>query len=116
LPRHVLQGRRIRKKGRQAAGPLASVASGKTGRLIRTFAVITTDANALVGDIHDRMSLILAPEDFGRWLGDEPNPADLMRPFPTDRMRMWPISTRVNKPENDDPSILEAVELATNAA
>jgi len=28
----------------------------------------------------------------------------------------WPISTRVNKPENDDPSIVEPIELATNAA
>jgi putative SOS response-associated peptidase YedK len=35
---------------------------------------------------------------------------------PADLMRIWPISTRVNKPENDDPSILEPVELATNAA
>jgi putative SOS response-associated peptidase YedK len=34
-----------------------------------------------------------------------------MRPFPAGLMRMWPISTRVNKPENDDPTILEAVEL-----
>jgi putative SOS response-associated peptidase YedK len=31
-------------------------------------------------------------------------------------MRMWPISTRVNKPENDDPSIIEPIELATDAA
>jgi hypothetical protein len=31
-------------------------------------------------------------------------------------MRMWPISMRVNKPENDDPSIIERIELATNAA
>jgi len=31
-------------------------------------------------------------------------------------MRMWPISTRVNKPENDDPSIAEPIQLSTNAA
>jgi hypothetical protein len=35
-----------------------------------------------------------------------------MRPFPAEPMRMWPISTRVNKPENDDPSIVEPIELA----
>jgi hypothetical protein len=35
---------------------------------------------------------------------------------PLKPMRMWPISTRVNKPENDDPSILDPVELATDAA
>src|SRR5580692_10072789 len=42
-----------------------------------------------------------------------PIPRDLMRPFPASPMRMWPISTRVNKPENDELSILEAVELAS---
>jgi len=83
-----------------------------TGEWIRTFAIITTDANALVAHVHDRMPLILAPEDYSRWLGDEPDPAGLMRPFPADLMRMWPISTRVNKPENDDPSTVEPIELA----
>jgi hypothetical protein len=39
-----------------------------------------------------------------------------MRPFPADLMRMWPISTRVNKPENDDASIVEPIELAPDAA
>jgi len=39
-----------------------------------------------------------------------------MRPFPADPMRMWPISIRVNKPENDDPSIVEPIALATSAA
>jgi len=36
-----------------------------------------------------------------------------MRPFPAEPMRMWPISTRVNKPENDDPSIIELIALAS---
>jgi hypothetical protein len=49
-------------------------------------------------------------------LGEEPDPRDLMRPFHAEPMRMWPISTRVNKPENDDPSIVESIELATDAA
>jgi putative SOS response-associated peptidase YedK len=79
-------------------------------------AIITTDANELVAEIHDRMPLILAPGDYARWLGEEPDPRDLMRPFPAELMRMWPISTRVNKPENDDPSIVEPIELATDVA
>ena len=78
--------------------------------------MITTDANELVAEIHDRMPLILAPGDYARWLSDEPDPGDLMRPFPVALMRMWPISTRVNKPENDDPSIIQQIELATSAA
>jgi len=49
--------------------------------------------------------------------GKEPDPLDLMRPFPADLMRMWSISTRVNKPENDDdPSIVEPIQMSTDAA
>jgi hypothetical protein len=51
-----------------------------------------------------------------RWLSDEPDPRDLLRPFPAEPMRMWPISTRVNKPENDDPKILEPIKLAASSA
>jgi putative SOS response-associated peptidase YedK len=83
-----------------------------TEERIRTFAVITTNANALVAEIHDRMLLIIATKDYVRWLDVEPNPHDLMRPFPANMMRMWPITTRVNKPENDDPSIIEPLEVA----
>ena len=86
-----------------------------SGEWIRTFAIITTDSNELVAQIHDRMPVILVPADYARWLGEEPDPRDLMRPFPAEPMRMWPISTRVNKPENEDPSIVEPVELATDA-
>ena len=59
-----------------------------SGEWIRTFAIITTDANELVADIHDRMPVILAQDDYARWLGDEPDPRDLMRPFPAGLMRM----------------------------
>jgi len=83
---------------------------------IRTFVVITTDANELVAQIHNRMPLILASSDYARWLGDDPDPRDLLQPFPAGPMRMWPISTRVNKPDNDDPSILERIKLAASAA
>ena len=39
-----------------------------------------------------------------------------MRPFPAELMRIWPISIRVNKPENDDPSILDPIQLTIDAA
>jgi putative SOS response-associated peptidase YedK len=87
-----------------------------SGEWLRTFAIITTDANDLVAEIHDRMPLILHAGDYASWLSDEEGPRDLMRPFPSEPMRMWPISTRVNKPENDDPSIVEPVDLAPSAA
>jgi putative SOS response-associated peptidase YedK len=46
----------------------------------------------------------------------DPDPRDLVRPFPSGLMRMWQISTRLDKPENDDPSIIDPIELASNAA
>jgi putative SOS response-associated peptidase YedK len=52
------------------------------------------------------MPAILRPEQYDRWLSDEPDPRDLLQSYPAQLMRMWPISTRVNKPENDDPSLL----------
>jgi putative SOS response-associated peptidase YedK len=54
--------------------------------------------------------------DYDRWLGEDPDPPGLMRQFPAELMRMWPISTRVNKPENDDPSILDPVAVTAVAA
>jgi putative SOS response-associated peptidase YedK len=100
-------------RDRRHLGELEEPASGEW---IRTFAIITTDSNELVAEIHDRMPVILAPADYVRWLSEELDPRDLMRPFPAHLMRMWPISTRVNKPENDDPSIMEPIELTTDAA
>jgi putative SOS response-associated peptidase YedK len=98
----------------RVSGLSASVASSR--KSIRAFVVIATDANELVAQIHNRMPLIIAPKDYVRWLSEEPDPRELMLPFPAAPMRMWSISTRVNKPENDDPAILEPVKLASSAA
>lgn len=79
----------------------------ESGELVRTFCVITTAANQMINAIHDRMPVILAPQGYDRWLACvEPNPHDLLTPYPSEAMAMWPISPRVNKPDNDDASIL----------
>ena len=79
----------------------------------RSFAIITTTSNELVSAIHDRMPVIIAPKDYTRWLSSlDPDPRDLLVPYPADLMTMWPISTRVNKPENDDAAILEPLTLS----
>jgi putative SOS response-associated peptidase YedK len=81
-----------------------------TEEWVRSFCVLTTDANVLVAEIHDRMPVILAPEAYDRWLANaEPDPRDLLVPFPAEPMTMWPISIKVNKPDNDDAAILERV-------
>jgi len=68
---------------------------------------LPTTASELVSAIGDRVSVILPPGAYHRWLAKiEPDPRDLLVPFPSELMRIWPISTRVNKPENNDPGIL----------
>lgn len=77
---------------------------------IRTFAIVTTDANAMIADIHDRMPVILHPEDYERWLSPEPEAPDLMKPFPPELMTMWKIGSKVGSPKNDTPDILDPVD------
>jgi putative SOS response-associated peptidase YedK len=80
---------------------------------VRTFAVITTTANQLMSAIHDGMPVILHPDVYDRWLSNaEPDPRDLLVPYPVEPMTMWPISTRVNSPANDDPDRLIPVPAA----
>jgi putative SOS response-associated peptidase YedK len=81
----------------------------KTGEWERTFAIITVPSNELVGRIHDRMPAILEPAGYDRWLDLEPDPRDLLITYPSEPMIMWPISRRVNKPENDDPLLLDRI-------
>jgi putative SOS response-associated peptidase YedK len=84
--------------------------SRRTGQWIRTFCILTTPANTLVSRIHDRMPLILSADDYGRWLGQEPDPGDLLCAHPSADMAIWPISNRVNSPKNDDASIFTGVD------
>jgi putative SOS response-associated peptidase YedK len=76
---------------------------------VRTFAVVTCPANGLMAEIHDRMPVIVPPEAYERWLGTDPDPRDLLVPFPSEPMKAWPISARVNKPAYDDAMILQPV-------
>jgi len=53
-----------------------------------------------------------APADYECWLSDEPDPRALLKPFPAEPMRLWPVSTRVNSVRNDDPGLIEPVAAA----
>jgi putative SOS response-associated peptidase YedK len=70
-----------------------------TGEWERTFAIITVSSNELVGRAGLVPNLILT---------------DLLVTYPSEPMTMWPISTRVNKPENDDRSILDRAAKPVN--
>ena len=80
------------------------------GEVLDTCAIVTTDANALLMPIHDRMPVIIAPEHYARWL-DPANAevADLVAPYPADAMACHAVSTRVNSVRHDDASLIEPV-------
>jgi putative SOS response-associated peptidase YedK len=56
------------------------------------------------------MPVILPPETHDRWLSGEAG-KEVLRPYPAEAMKVMRISTRVNKPENDDPGLLEEGEM-----
>jgi putative SOS response-associated peptidase YedK len=75
---------------------------------VRSVAIVTTPANALMSGIHDRMPIIVPREDADAWL--EPgDAAALLRPYPADRMQAHPVSLRVNAVTNDDEALLRPI-------
>jgi putative SOS response-associated peptidase YedK len=57
------------------------------------------------------MAVILPENEYDRWLtGDADDVTELLAPSPGDEMRAYPVSTAVNDPANDSPSIVEPIE------
>ena len=78
---------------------------------IESCTIVTTTANALVSKLHDRMPVILAPESYGAWLGEDgaspPELLALLKPHPPAAMRAYPVRPVVNSPKNDTPECIE---------
>ncbi len=78
------------------------------GGLLRTACILTTAANQGVGAIHDRMPLLLAPEDWATWLeGTQAEAQALLRPAPEAALRSWPVSPRVNRVKEEGAGLVE---------
>jgi putative SOS response-associated peptidase YedK len=76
------------------------------GREIRSFTIITTTPNALMAPIHDRMPVIIAPQDRQRWLRGEDHLA-LLQPLPDGLLVADPVGPAVNSPRNEGPWLLD---------
>ena len=80
---------------------------------IETCTILTTDANAVLRPLHDRMPVILAPAEYSGWLDANVQEATeltpLLDPYPADEMIAYPVDTWVNSPSRDDPSCIEPV-------
>ena len=78
---------------------------------IRSFAIITTTPNELCAELPNRMPVVLGPETWPAWLGEEPadarQPRAMLTPYPSEQMASWPVSTRLGNVKNNDPSLVE---------
>lgn len=81
------------------------------GQKVNSCTIITTTPNSLVADIHNRMPVILSPQDEAVWLNrDIQDPEELMpllRPFPTEEMKAYPVSPMVGNAKNDVPECIQ---------
>jgi putative SOS response-associated peptidase YedK len=92
-----------------AFGGLWEERVSRDGEVQRSCTIITTEANALMSTIHDRMPLILPADRWASWLGEEPShdPASLIAQYPAERMTAWAVNRRVGNVANDDPTLTE---------
>lgn len=84
------------------------------GDELRTCTILTTEPNALIKPLHNRMAVILDPADYEMWLSpDELAPGELksaLRQYDADKMAVYEVSRLVNSPGNDTPELLVPVE------
>jgi putative SOS response-associated peptidase YedK len=84
----------------------------EVGEPVETFTIITTQANRLVSEVHDRMPVIIAPANSQRWLTAPANTAKkLLVPY-TGGMTIAPVSGRVSSVSNDDAELLRPVAIS----
>lgn len=84
------------------------------GKEIHSYTIITTVPNAIVGEYHDRMPVILEKEDEDLWLNPDIVKADqlhpLLKPFHDDKMEEWEVGAEARNPRNDYPEVIEPLK------
>ncbi len=84
---------------------------GPAGAEIETCTILTTVANACLEPLHERMPVLLSPEDYGTWLDNrfcaQSDLLDLLRPSSSEELTLREVSRMVNKVTNDNPACVE---------
>jgi putative SOS response-associated peptidase YedK len=85
----------------------------ETGKPLKSCTMIITEPNEFVAEVHDRMPVLLAEDDYDPWLRAEAG-IELLKPAPNNLLQKWPVSRRVNssRADDDDPTLIKKVELA----
>lgn len=77
---------------------------------VESCTILTTEPNELVAPIHNRMPVVIEPPDYEMWLDPGPRPQEglhLLRPYPSQKLAAYAVSTHVNSPANDDAQCIE---------
>ena len=86
----------------------------KNGLEIESCTIITTSANQLMSELHDRMPVILSGQDIDTWLDPTINDAETLQPmldpYPSEEMEAYPVSTLVNSPKNESNECVEPID------
>lgn len=80
------------------------------GQMVESCTIVTVDANALIAELHERMPLILAPDDYDAWLRAESK--QLPPAVAAQDMRYYPVSPLVSNARNDVPACLDPIDEA----
>lgn len=92
---------------------LFSVWKDVEGHPIYSFTIITTDANKEMSGLHNRMPVILDKEDEDKWLDPDLDSDELisefLHPAPDGSLKIYPVSKDVNKPKNNNPTLLDPI-------
>lgn len=93
-----------------AMAGLWEVWQGSNGDPVESCSIIVTDANAAIRPVHDRMPVVLSPDNYDAWLNpvhqDLLGLSAMLKPADSDDWAMHPVSKRVNSPRNNDPELL----------
>ena len=88
--------------------------SAESPETFETCTILTTDANAIMQPLHDRMPVILQENQFDFWLDKQFSDVEplekLLVPLATDDLQTYPVDTMVNRPVNDTPQCIMSID------
>ena len=96
-----------------AMGGLLEFWTGSAGE-VATFTILTTAANTLMAEIHNRMPVIVRPENYAAWLDPGVNDVNqlhnLITPYPENEMEAYAVSEHLNSPANEGAELVQRVQ------
>ena len=92
------------------AGLWAKWKSPTSGEEVLSCTILTCEPNNAMGELHDRMPVILAENDWPKWLGEEPASEEellaLLKPCPDEALKIWPVDKMVGNVRNNGPQLV----------